>query len=368
MGLPPGWVLKNAVSLGGSCAPEEVEFCGALDLNELTSFTIKANFKPEPKHWALNRSTSGTGSGTFECEVNGGPKEACKAEYVENDSVKVITKAPTGSKFVEFNSENGGECSGATCTVTSVETAKHVNAEFNLESEAFTPTVEGEGNLQCKDNGGGLTACAGSYLWGHTIEVVATANPENSLKEISGLGSASACVASPCTFVIKAASSVKAKFVSNKIRSVQEPEVKGNVPQTTTLGSTCTIVDLEEFIPGSNANYHKTCGLTLTTTGEETTLTATDKSAIDTGHLVNNESGGPWELPSALEAGATATEGSPVMSGLKPLSPVTLLTFKVPVSNDAATLEFNQKIGAHDGLRTGKYSKTITLTLEQTKP
>ena len=39
-----------------------------------------------------------------------------------------------------------------------------------------------------------------------------------------------------------------------------------------------------------------------------------------------------------------------------------------PVSNDAATVAFRQAIGANDALRTGTYSKTLTLTLSTTEP
>ena len=49
-------------------------------------------------------------------------------------------------------------------------------------------------------------------------------------------------------------------------------------------------------------------------------------------------------------------------------SPVTLLTYGEPISNDAVTLEFRQSIGANDPLRTGTYSKTLTFTLSTTQP
>jgi hypothetical protein len=51
---------------------------------------------------------------------------------------------------------------------------------------------------------------------------------------------------------------------------------------------------------------------------------------------------------------------------LAPTSPLTLLSYAVPVNYDHVTLEFSQLIKKHDPLHTGEYSKTITLTLEQT--
>ena len=44
------------------------------------------------------------------------------------------------------------------------------------------------------------------------------------------------------------------------------------------------------------------------------------------------------------------------------------MDWAVPVSKDAVGIGFRQPIGEHDPLHTGVYAKTITLTLEQTKP
>ena len=45
-----------------------------------------------------------------------------------------------------------------------------------------------------------------------------------------------------------------------------------------------------------------------------------------------------------------------------------LLTYSGPISNDAVTLGFSQRINANDALRTGTYSKTLTFTLSTTQP
>ena len=49
-------------------------------------------------------------------------------------------------------------------------------------------------------------------------------------------------------------------------------------------------------------------------------------------------------------------------------APTALLDYANPVANDAATVAFRQAIGATDALRTGTYSKTLTLTLSTTQP
>ncbi len=48
-------------------------------------------------------------------------------------------------------------------------------------------------------------------------------------------------------------------------------------------------------------------------------------------------------------------------------APTQLLSYAGPVSNDAVTVAFRQHISAGDALRTGAYSKTLTLTLATTR-
>ena len=49
-------------------------------------------------------------------------------------------------------------------------------------------------------------------------------------------------------------------------------------------------------------------------------------------------------------------------------TPLNLLTWSAPVSNDAVTLEFSQLVKDTDPLRTGTYSKSLTFTLSTTTP
>ena len=49
-------------------------------------------------------------------------------------------------------------------------------------------------------------------------------------------------------------------------------------------------------------------------------------------------------------------------------SPLNLLTYAAPISNDAVALEFSQLVNSTDPLRTGTYSKALTFTLSTTTP
>ena len=89
-----------------------------------------------------------------------------------------------------------------------------------------------------------------------------------------------------------------------------------------------------------------------------------DAGATAPGHLVN----GTFALPSALQAKASSAAGTGGGFGTISGSPLALLSYVAPVSNDAVTIGFQQHIGDTDPLRTGSYTKTLTFTLSTTNP
>jgi hypothetical protein len=93
-------------------------------------------------------------------------------------------------------------------------------------------------------------------------------------------------------------------------------------------------------------------------------LSVTDPSSNAPGHLVN----GAFSLPQALKASATSAAGTGSPAGRVSGSPLNVLTYSGPTSNDAVTFTFTQDVGASDALRTGTYSKTLTFTLSTTNP
>ena len=111
--------------------------------------------------------------------------------------------------------------------------------------------------------------------------------------------------------------------------------------------------------------YTNTCPFTVTDTDSESRLTAADVTGSHTGYLVNNT----HPLPKPLKTRATDAQHLGGGGELEPLtSPVTLLTWATPVSADGVTVTFAQPIAKTDGLYTGKYSKTVTVTLERINP
>ncbi len=366
-----GWTSEGGLPLGCEPQPSLAPECGVLSFGG--PVTIKAKFKEIPKpEFNLNLSISGSGSGSFKCDTGGGPGP-CAAKYKEGKVVTVTPDPAASSDFVNWT----GDCSGSGSCVVTFTTAEHsVGAVFNTKSLAFTATKTGAGTgtIVCKDNGSPVS-CSGSFLYGHTIKVEATPDAENELASLTGTGSASGNCSvgtKTCEFEIKVASSVTAQFELESRKDQKEVNtVHGDVVQDTILESNCSSVDLtpgsSSFLPGVPADYYHSCGLTLTSTGTATTLTASDGSAINTGHLV--QAGPPlYFLPSLLETRAIDSEGG-TSTGVKTLeTPAVLLEFGKPISKDATTLEFNQHIGEHDGLHHGVYAKLITLTLYQTTP
>ena len=105
----------------------------------------------------------------------------------------------------------------------------------------------------------------------------------------------------------------------------------------------------------------------MISTAGDALLSVADPSSQNTGHLVN----GSFFLPQPLQARArnAANTGTPAYNNVgSSASPLNLLTWNGPISNDALTLGFSQRVNANDALRTGTYAKTLTFTLSTTTP
>ncbi len=147
--------------------------------------------------------------------------------------------------------------------------------------------------------------------------------------------------------------------------SSQDGDVTGTVPATLALSLGGPAV-FEPFIPGVGRDCFASTTAQVTSSAGDAVLSIGDRSATAPGHLVN----GTFALPRALQARArkSDTTGTAYNDVGSAASPLNLLSWSAPVANDPVTLEFKQSIGATDGLRTGNYSKTLTLTLSTTNP
>ena len=139
--------------------------------------------------------------------------------------------------------------------------------------------------------------------------------------------------------------------------------IGGTVPATLAL-SVGAPAAFGAFVPGVARDYTATMTANVISTAGDALLSVTDPSTTAPGRLVN----GAFSLPQALQARGrnAANTGTPfaAVSG----SALSLLTWAAPISDDTMTLEFLQRIGATDALRTGTYAKTLTFTLSTTTP
>jgi hypothetical protein len=153
-------------------------------------------------------------------------------------------------------------------------------------------------------------------------------------------------------------------FVYRDAPPVTTP-VGGTVPATLSL-SLGAPASFGAFTPGVARTYEASTSATVTSTAGDALLSVADPSSQNTGHLVN----GSFFLPQPLQARArnatnTGTAYNNVGSSASPLN---LLQYNAPISNDAVSLQFSQRINANDALRTGAYNKTLTFTLSTTNP
>jgi amidase len=140
--------------------------------------------------------------------------------------------------------------------------------------------------------------------------------------------------------------------------------VGGTVPPTLSLSLGSATPSFGAFVPGTAADYTSSVTATVTSTAGNATLSAVDPSSTAPGHLVN----GSFSLAQPLQI--KATNASTPSSAFAPLSatPLSLLSYTGPVTNDPVTVAFKQSIGASEPLRTGTYSKTVLLTASTTSP
>jgi beta-galactosidase len=145
--------------------------------------------------------------------------------------------------------------------------------------------------------------------------------------------------------------------------SIADGGVGGTVPATLAL-SLGAPASFGTFTPGLDHTYETSTSANVISTAGDATLSVLDPDTAHPGHLVN----GSFFLPDALQAKATKADTTGTAYNAVSGSPLNLLSWAAPVSNDAVTLWFSQHIGRNDALRTGAYGKTLTFTLSTTQP
>jgi hypothetical protein len=153
------------------------------------------------------------------------------------------------------------------------------------------------------------------------------------------------------------------KTINVEVPTTVPTTVIANVDKTLglTLGAAATFT---KFVPGVANTYTADTTAKVISTMPDAALTIADPSTVSPGVMVNT--GTP--LPQALKARATnAANPNTTFSSISG-SPLSLLSYSAPISNDAVTVQFQQAIAANDALKAGQYAKTLTFTLSTTSP
>jgi hypothetical protein len=214
-------------------------------------------------------------------------------------------------------------------------TTPPANAEYAV-GQAVTPV------FTCTDNDG-VESCTGSSplldtttTGAHTFTVTA--------KDLAG--------------------NVSTKSVTyNVLHDDADGNVSGTVPGTLSL-TVGAPASFGAFTPGVARTYEASTTANVISSAGEATLSVTDPAATNAGHLVN----GAFALPQALQARARNAANTGTAYASVSGTPLNLLTYGGPISNDPVSLQFSQAIAANDALRTGTYSKTLVFTLSTTSP
>jgi hypothetical protein len=122
----------------------------------------------------------------------------------------------------------------------------------------------------------------------------------------------------------------------------------------------------DAFTPGVTSTYEASTTASVNSTAGSALLSVYDPSSFATGHLVNGSS----FLPQPLQARArnaihTGTAFNNVGSASSPLN---LIQYEGPASDDPVSLQFRQQIASNHVLQTGTYAKELTFTLSTTTP
>jgi hypothetical protein len=122
--------------------------------------------------------------------------------------------------------------------------------------------------------------------------------------------------------------------------------------------------NLGSLVAGLAHDYEATVAAIVNSSAADATLSVADPSTTASGRLVN----GSFSLAQPVQARATNAANPSTAFMPVGATPVALLAYTGPASNDAVTIGIRQSIGSTEPLRTGAYSKTLTFTLSTTTP
>jgi hypothetical protein len=316
--------------------------------------------------------------------LNGADSPQTIAQSARN-GVPISGRDPaTGSRAVQItgatasgNALNIGTIAGADANgtlkaflydVNPIDGNKSYTRVWNTSCSPLADPAPDYGLSACNAADGSTPPWAPDMMGGILAQQAFTITPGNKSLSLPLSAAAAARLSSgnPSILIsfVNAQNEVQAFDVPIKATS-GDGTVGGSVPATLSL-SLGAPGAFGAFTPGVTKTYFASTPATVTSTAGDALLSVADPSSVGTGHLVN----GSFILPEPLQARArnAANTGTAYNNVGSSASPLNLLTWNGPVSNDAVTIEYSQLVKSTDALRTGAYSKTLTFTLSTTTP
>lgn len=175
-------------------------------VNRSGSGTTTISYNRQP----LTVSRAGTGSGTVSSTPSGiSCGGTCTAEFPQGTVVALTASPSTGSTFASWS----GACTGAstTCNVT-MDQARNVTAQFNLQSWTLTASKAGSGTGSVSSSPAGITGCTttctASFPHGTSVTLTPSAASGSTFTGWSGACSGTGS----CTVPMTSNTSVTATF------------------------------------------------------------------------------------------------------------------------------------------------------------
>lgn len=305
--VPSPELDSEFVAFSGACGPAVCE----LTMSGERSVTATFDLLPVPE-FALTIKTSGTGTGTVECQVGASPIiEACDAAYPEGTELTLVPSADIGSEFLHFS----GACSGEECDLT-MEGPRSVTAVFGLEPAepeySFTLKIKGtgSGSVLCEAQEG-PEKCKTKYPVDTELLLHPSADPGSEFAGFSG-----ACSGMTCEVTLEGARGVTATFnllplePERYVLSVERLGTGTGTVSTDPAGIDCGSDCSESFLEGTKVTLTATPAPGSAFdhwTGGGCTGSGTCKVTMSTARKVKAVFIGPGEgaPPPATDSGAT---------------------------------------------------------------
>ncbi len=215
-----GWTIENGYPSTYYCPTGVTHQCWLYneEENEEIEWEVTAEFSLEP---TLTVNTSGAGTGTVECEIDGGGLETCPASAPKGSEVKVVSVPDSGSEAGPLTGTNSASaCSASPCEFT-LEEDSVLNVRFIAPGLQVFLGGSGEGSVTSTSPNNAINCgaiCSAPFANGTAVTL--EAHP-NSGAVFAGWIGCRHTGATTCEVTIGGETEVTAVFLKNGVQGPQ---------------------------------------------------------------------------------------------------------------------------------------------------